>query len=324
LIQCKPVPHLDGLFLTSDGDATPMLQQVSINGRILPRSRARVSVADGGFLHGEGVFETIRLYAGKAIFIEEHLHRLTGGARMLGLVCPPGETIRREIGRLVRANRVREDAVCRISLSRAPQGRARRNAATRVIFLRALGEETARDFERGVHARTLGFERAAGPSASLKTLSYLPSLLALRAADLAGASEAIFISSGDLVLEGATTNIFARVENVFVTPPTDGRILPGVTRQRLLSLGGEGVPSIKEAPLEREALLGASEIFLTNAVRELIPVIRLDGRPVGGGRPGPFTRALQERWRTFVESLVSPPPRKRAQRRKRPGGAPRI
>ncbi len=291
-----------------------MLQQVSINGRLQPRSRARVSVADGGFLHGEGVFETIRLYAGKALFIEDHLDRLAAGARMIGLVCPPEKTIRREIGRLVRANRVGGDVVCRLSLSRAPHGRGRGNAATRVIFLRALAEDTSRAFEKGVHARTLGFERAAGPSASLKTLSYLPSLLALRAADLAGAAEAIFISSGNLVLEGATTNVFARVGDVFVTPPADGRILPGVMRRHLLSLGVEGAPSIMEAPLEREALLEAPEIFLTNAVRELVPVIRLDGRSVGGGRPGPFTRALQERWRAFVRSLVSHPLRKRAQR----------
>lgn len=301
-----------------------MLQQVSINGRLLPRGRARVSVADGGFLHGDGVFETIRLYAGKPLFLEEHLDRLTAGAAMIGLVCPTGETIRREIDRLVRANRVRGDAVCRLSLSRAPHGRTGRNAATRVIFLRALGEETARDFERGVHARTLGFERAAGPSAALKTLSYLPSLLALRAADLTGAAEAIFISSGDIVLEGATTNVFARVGDVFITPPADGRILPGVMRRRLLSLGGESAPSIREAPLEREALLAAPEIFLTNAVRELTPVIRLDGRPVGGGRPGPFTRALQERWRALVRRLVSPPPRKRSPRGKRAAGNAKI
>ncbi|MFQ5457366.1 MAG: aminotransferase class IV [Myxococcota bacterium] len=287
-----------------------MMQHVSINGRLVTRAQARVSVADGGFLHGEGLFETIRLYAARPLFLDSHLDRLRAGARLLGLACPPARTFRREVNRVVRANRVRDDAVCRISLSRAPSRRPRPRgeaAATRVILLRPLPEDIARATERGVHARTLRFDRAAGPSAAVKSLSYLPSILALRAADLAGAAEAVFISADDQVLEGATTNVFARVGDVLVTPPADGRILPGVMRGRLIALGGGGLPPIKEAPLPFRDLAEAPEVFLTNAIREVVPVTRLDGRRIGGGRPGPFTRSLQEACRA---AMTLPPSRR--------------
>ena len=180
---------------------------VSINGRLLKRHEARVSVEDGGFMHGEGLFETIRLYEGEPLFFEDHYTRLSNGARLLELACPAGTTLLKQIRQLTRANRMTGDAVCRLSLSRAPvSSRAERSPAgrraTRVMTLRPLPDELRRMTTRGIAARTLSFERATGPAAALKAISYLPSLLGLRAADLTGASEAIFVSEAGHVLEG--------------------------------------------------------------------------------------------------------------------------
>ena len=291
-----------------------MMRVVSINGRLLPRSQASVSVADGGFLHGEGIFETIRLYAGRPLLLPSHLRRAAAGLRLLGLAEPPRKTVEREIARVASANGVRGDAVCRLSLSRAPSGRGR---ATRVVVLRPLPDDLARASERGIRVQTLPFERATGPVPPIKSLSYLPSLLALRAADLADAAEALFISEAGEVREGATTNVFALVDGVLLTPPADGRILPGVFREHVLSLSGPGLPPVKESPLSREDLERASEVFLTNAVREIVPVIRLDTRPVGGGLPGPVTRGLQEAWRAYVAGSAGRPRRSPPRRRRR-------
>jgi branched-subunit amino acid aminotransferase/4-amino-4-deoxychorismate lyase len=283
-----------------------MMRVVSINGRLLPRREARVSVTDGGFLHGEGLFETIRLYRGKPLFLRDHHARLGEGARLLGLACPAEPDLLRQIGQLVRANRVRGDAVCRLSLSRAPSPRHPPEAgaprrATRVLTLRALMRT------RGITARTVPFLRAAGPSAALKSLSYLPSLLALRAADLAGASEALFVSPPGDVLEGATTNVFALVGECFVTPPADGRVVPGVLRRRLLALARAASLPFAETSLPITSLEAAPEIFVTNAAREILPVVRVDGRRVGRGRPGPATRAVQAAWRAHISALLVGP-----------------
>ncbi len=282
-----------------------MLRVVSINGRLLPMREARVSVREGAFLHGEGIFETVRLYSGRPLLLQSHLERASAGAKLLGLKLPPARTVEREIARLVAANRVRGDAVGRITLSRAHSNRRAAVArATRVLILRSLPDDLARQCERGISVRTLPFERAVGPAAAIKHLSYLPSILALRAADLAGAAEALFLSPGGQVLEGATTNVYACIDNTLFTPPADGRILPGVVRRHLFSLGGEGLPPIKEASISRADLDRASEVFLTNAVREIVPVVRIDARPVGGGLPGPATRAAQMAWRAFVSGLA--------------------
>ncbi len=289
-----------------------MMRVVSINGRLLPRREARVSVMDGGFLHGEGLFETIRLYRGRPLFLREHHVRLGEGARLLGLACPAEADLLQQIQQLVRANRVRGDAVCRLSLSRAPgpprpptTGAPRR--ATRVLSLRALPEDLERTRTRGIAVQTVPFVRATGPPAALKSLSYLPSLLALRAADLAGASEALLVSPSGYVLEGATTNVFALVNERIVTPPADGQIVPGVLRRRLLALARTASLPFEETSLRIASLEAAPEIFVTNAVREILPVVRVDGRTVGTGRPGPATRAVQAAWRAHVAALLDAP-----------------
>jgi D-alanine transaminase len=295
-----------------------MMGVVSLNGRLLPLRQARVSVADGGFLYGHGVFETIRLYGGTPLFLSDHAARLGAAARLLDLEYPSEAALGREIARLARANRVRGDAVCRVSLSRPPEFRRVRPGAgtrpTRVIVLRKLPDDLEQARARGIAACSVSFERATGPAASIKSLSYLPSVLALQAAALSGANEAIFVSPEGEVLEGATTNVFALVGGTVMTPPVDGRIVPGVLRRRLLEIGGGHALPIKEAAFTREELKEAPEIFVTNAVREVLPVVRIDGCPVGGGRPGPVTRAVQVMWASALADLLAHrlPSRKRA------------
>jgi len=285
----------------------PCIIHASVNGRVVPLSRAAIPVTDGAVTHGDGVFETIRLYGGKPLFLIKHRARLARGARLLGLACPSRAALTRNIDALLRRNLGCGDAVCRVSLSRPPgvdpaaRGVAR---ATRVITLRALPADLSRARSRGIAARTVPFDRGGGPAAAVKSLSYLPSLLALRLARAAGAQEAILLSSFGEVLEGAASNVFVRVENGFVTPPADGRILPGVMRGLLLDLARARSLPVAEAPVQLRDLTRAREIFVTNAVRELVPVVRLDGRAVGDGKPGRQTRRIQDAWEVYMKGLL--------------------
>jgi branched-chain amino acid aminotransferase len=193
-----------------------------------------------------------------------------------------------------------------VSLSAPPStpaswraSRRGRRAATRVILLRPLPADLARDLARGIGARTFREERATGPIAAIKATSYLPSVIALRAARRAGAREAIFVAPSGQVREGAASSVFARVGNAMITPPADGRILPGIMRALILALARKEALPVRERTLRAADLERAREIFITNAVREIVPVVRLDGRPVGTGKPGPLTRAVGMAWERY-------------------------
>jgi len=285
----------------------PRITHASVNGRVVPLARAVVPVTDGAVTHGDGVFETIRLYGGTPRFLTAHRARLVRGARLLGLACPSRAALTHDINALLRRNLGCGDAVCRVSLSRPPgadpaaRGAAR---ATRVITLRALPADLSRARSRGISARTVPFDRGGGPAATVKSLSYLPSLLALRLARAAGAREAILVSPSGEILEGAASNVFVRIGNRFVTPPADGRILPGVVRGLLLDLARARSLPVAEAPVRLRDLSRAREIFVTNAVREIVPVVRLDGRAVGDGKPGRQTRRIQDAWEAYKTGLL--------------------
>jgi len=285
----------------------PRIIHASVNGRVVPLSRAVIPVTDGAVTHGDGVFETIRLYGGTPRFLTAHRARLARGARLLGLACPSRAVLAHEITALLRRHRIPGDAVCRVSLSRpgsADSAAIARVRATRIITLRPLPKDLARARSRGIAARTVPFDRGGGPAAAVKSLSYLPSLLALRLVRAAGAREAILLSPSGEILEGAASNVFVRVGNGFVTPPADGRILPGVMRSLLLDLARARSLPLAEGPLRLRDLTRAREIFITNAVRELVPVVRLDGRAVGGGKPGRQTRRIQDAWEAYMKGLL--------------------
>ncbi len=280
----------------------PRITHASVNGRIVALSRAVIPITDGAVTHGDGLFETLRLYGGRPLFLPSHRARLARGARVLGLACPSEALLAREIGALAGRNRIRGDAVCRVTLSRpgsADPASRRAARATRVIAIRPLPSDLARAHSRGIAARTVPFDRGGGPAAAVKSLSYLPSLLALRLARAAGAAEAILLSPSGEVLEGAASNVFVRVGDRFVTPPADGRILAGVMRGLLLHLArGRALP-LGEGPVRLRDLVRAREIFVTSAVLEMVPVVRIDGRRVGPGRPGALTREISKAWEAY-------------------------
>jgi branched-chain amino acid aminotransferase len=264
------------------------------NGRYHPVEEPAVTLGNGGFLHGLGVFTTLRLYRGQAPDLHAHLQRLTEHGRQLELPPPPARGLVHEvISELVTVNNLQEkDMRLRLTVALAEQG----------AFFSAvpgpLPPGLASWQEQGMAAICLGpsFQRAHLPA--LKTLNYLPSMMALREAQAHQCPEAIILDRENQVLEGAVSNLFLFREAELFTPPDDGRILAGLTRKRVLDLARQAGLVTREAPISLAALRAADEVFLTNSIREVVPVTVLDGKPMGAGKPGELTCRLQAAYRT--------------------------
>jgi branched-subunit amino acid aminotransferase/4-amino-4-deoxychorismate lyase len=135
----------------------------------------------------------------------------------------------------------------------------------------------------------------------IKSLGYLYHMLAMLRAKEQAAHEAIFVASDGSVVEAATSNVFSVTNGILTTPPEDAGLLPGITREVVIELARKEGLDVREAPLALDALLAGDEAFLTGSVKEVMPVIAIDGKPIGSGSPGPITRLLHQRYRQAVE-----------------------
>lgn len=264
------------------------------DGRYHHEIEPAVPQGSGGFLHGNGVFSTLRLYRGTPILLQEHALRLADHASALGLPpSPAAEDIGTIVSELVRRNSLtQQDSRLRITWTIC------NHQGWLGLIPAAINKPWERWYTSGMGVITLGPEYRRAFRPDLKTLNYLPSLQALQQAARASlCPEAIILDEEGRVLEGAVSNVFAVQEGHLITPPDDGRILAGLTRRRVLKLARETGRTALEAPLVGSTLAAAEEIFMCNAVREIVPVVMVDGTTIGSGQPGPMTRLLQETYR---------------------------
>jgi D-amino acid aminotransferase len=278
---------------------------VWLNGRVVEATRARVPALDRGLLHGDGLYETWRTYGGEPFAVAAHLRRLAAAARRLALPVPgdPEDWVRRS-RLLVRQNGL-PDAAVRLTITRGDSGEAivpeRRAAPTVLLLVRPLPADLARRQRDGVRAVRLPFPRDASQTwGGLKLLGHASAVAGRMLAAKRRADEGLYVTADGEVTEGTTSNVFAVVRGALVTPPLDAGILPGVTRAMVLALARRAGLRVREAPLVAAHLARADEVFLTASTVEILPVVRLDGRRVGEGRPGPVTRALQARYAAAV------------------------
>ena len=272
---------------------------VWLNGRFVPARDARVSALDRGLLHGDGAYDTWRTYGGLPFAVAAHLRRLADAARVLGLPSPgPAAAWERRSRILLARNRLGDSAV-RLTITRGAAGEAlvpdRRVRPTFLLIARRLPATLVRQRERGVAAVALPFPRDAGPPwGGLKLIGHASAVVGRRVAARRGADEAIYVTPGGEVTEGITSNLFLVERGALVTPPRDAGILPGVTRAIVLDLARRSGIAVHEERVTVARLRRAREVFLTASTIEVLPVVRVDGRTVGGGRPGELTRRLQE------------------------------
>lgn len=280
-----------------------MASTVMIDGRIVPPERAVVSVFDRGFLYGDSVFETLRTYQGRLFALQEHLERLQQSAARVLIPLPVSlEVLRAELLEAVQAQGSAE-AYVRLTLTRGI-GRTLgldpelADGPLRVVLVTALAEPGAELYERGIAVITFRAERPSDALgvADAKIGNYLLAIMAMGAARAQGAAEALLEDTHGCILEGSTSNVFAVFRGTLVTPPRSAAILPGITRARVLDLARAYVP-VQERALPKTELAQADEVFITSSIRELVPVVRIDGRVVGPGVPGPLTLELLARFR---------------------------
>src|SRR6185503_6721178 len=280
---------------------------VYLNGSFVPRADARVSVDDRGFVFGDGVYEVLRAINGRLFATRFHNDRLRRSLDGIRISLRGSDTPERfvEIGKqLLKENGLLQgEATIYMQVTRG--------AATRVHTFPAadVAPTVYISVARFTPYRNLS---ASGESAishpdlrwgrcDLKTLNLLPNVLASQAAKEKGAFEAMLIRDG-VVTEGAKTNFFGVVQGALRTHPCDSHILPGITRSVLRDLAREVNVDLEETPIRVEEIPRLSELFLTGTTTDVMPVVTLDGQPVGKGKPGELTRKLQK---VLAESLAS-------------------
>ncbi len=281
-----------------------MRRLVSLDGRIAAPEAASVSVYDRGFLYGDAVFETLRTYGGVPCALDAHVARLARSAARLRMAVPGGEDGARE--RIMAAfaaarETPSDDGFARVMLTRgtAPLGLDMDLATTPtlVILVEPLPPPPAYDV--GIRAVTSTTLRAADGTgaAGAKVTSYLASILALADAKAQGAHEAILLDAARRVVEGTTSNVFAVKDGVIRTPGEEVGLLLGITRALVMD-----AVTVETAVLLPEDLYAADEVFVTSSIREVVGVVAVDGRPIGGGRPGAVTAQVHTAYRALALS----------------------
>jgi len=276
-----------------------------LNGVFLPLDQAQIPVLDRGFLFGDGVYEVIPVYGGKLFRLGYHLRRLQNSLDAVRIGNPLADDgWESMLEQLVAGNEGHDQTVyLQVTRGVAP----RRDHAFPVdsrptVFAMCTPCLVSRDIdnEPGVSAITLADIR--WQHCNVKAITLLPNILLRQQAIETDAAEAILIKNGYAV-EGAASNIFIVVNDTLTTPPNSPALLPGVTRDLILELAkANGIPC-READITTEELAGADEIWLTSSTREISPVIRIDDRPVGNGKPGVLWNRMIRLYQDYKEAV---------------------
>lgn len=304
----------------STGEVHELPTVVNIDGVLAGPEEAVVSVFDRGFLYGDSVYEVVRTYGGRLFEFDDHLRRLQRSAARLALV-PRWD-----------AARTHEECLRTLAASlggdppdpgAAPWNLGER--ALRVVMTRGAGEmgldpglavdpraiiiaaplhaPSALDYRRGVGCRIVGARGGftGSDDSSVKTGARTSHVLATGEARRAGAHEALLLDAGGSVTEGASSNVFAVRGGRLLTPPLTVGILEGVTRGIAIALAREAGIDVSETSLRPDDLVTADEVFITSTSREILPVVSIDGRPIGSGEVGPMTTMLHESFRAKAD-----------------------
>jgi D-alanine transaminase len=278
---------------------------VYLDGRFMPLADARVSVLDRGFVFGDGVYELVPVYSRKPFRLEEHLRRLQHSLDGIRLANPHGVAVWRELIEQLVAQQDFDDQSVYLQITRgvAPRDHAFPPGVAPTVFMFAqpLVSATAEQKAAGVCAITAPDIRWG--RCDIKAISLLANVLARQQAVEAGCAETVMLRDGFLS-EGAASNIFSVKNGVLLAPPPSRLILTGVTYDVVLELAAaHGIPAELRAISEAE-LRDADELWMTSSTKEIMPIVSLDGAPVGDGKQGPMARQMDALYQQFKQQVM--------------------
>jgi branched-chain amino acid aminotransferase len=285
---------------------------VYVNGRIAPADQAVIPVYDHGFVYGEGVYETLRTYNRIPFLYEQHCRRLRASARYLTLDVPFSDAeLRQWIEDTMAAAGELREAYIRVLLTRGVGDLSYDPKATPqpslIIIVKPFDEPPARVVEEGIKISLVSILRNHPGSVNpiIKSNNLLNNALAMQEALRRGGEEALMCNYRGELSECAQSNFFIVRNGVALTPKTDAGLLEGITREFIFEVGDDAGIKVEKATLVPRDLDTAEEAFITGSTRELSPVVRIDDRQIGDGRPGPITLRLLEAFRRRAHALTA-------------------
>jgi branched-chain amino acid aminotransferase len=284
---------------------------IYIDGAFVPKEQAKISVFDHGFLYGDGVFEGIRAYNGRVFRLQEHLDRLYDSAKTIDLSVPLTKAeMTQAIIETMKKNNLRDGYVRPIvtrgvgDLGLDPRKCAK---ASVIIIAVEWGAMYGDLYEKGLKAISVSVRRnpADALPPNVKSLNYLNNILGKIEANYKGGDEAIFFDTNGYISEGSGDNIFIVKNGVIYTPATLNN-LRGITRMVVIELAKSHGITLIEQNLGYYDMYSADEVFVTGTAAEVAPIVLIDGRSIGSGRPGPVTRQLMGAFKTVTEREGTP------------------
>ena len=270
------------------------MRKIHLNGGLIDAGEARIDPADRGLLLADGLFETLRVYRGRPFCLDAHLARLAASAALLGLPAPPVSKIAAATRDTLAANGL-GDASIRITLTRGAGPRGLLPPAEVTPTLMVVAHPLPSSLPTAMSACLASIRRNEhSPLSRIKSLAYLENILALGEAAAAGYDEAILLNTAGRITAGSRSNLFLVLDGVITTPPPGEGLLPGIARHTVLALADKHRIPAREMPVAPVEMARASEAFLTNSLLEVVPLTRLQDRPLPGG---PVTARLRQLYR---------------------------
>ncbi|MEA3493860.1 MAG: branched-chain-amino-acid transaminase [Candidatus Margulisiibacteriota bacterium] len=272
--------------------------KIFIDGKIIPSEKATISVFDRGLFYGDGVFESLRTYNGKAFQLDEHLKRLVKGTKSLKIRLPYSiKQLKQAVVKTIAANKF-EESYIKIIVTRGKSmghGLDPRNVegkATLIIIVEKQKVFSQKIYSSGWKAIISSVKKANVPISKIKSLNYLDNILAKIEANKTGANEAILLDEKGNIAEGTISNIFIVKHGTIYTPPADSPILPGLTRKLTIKLARQSAFKIIEKVISPKELYTADECFITFSGAGVVPITRIWNKKISKGKCGPITSGL--------------------------------
>ncbi len=285
-----------------------MNEKIFLNDKLIDIDKACISATDSGFLYGTGLFETMRSYNGVVFALADHLDRLFFSANVLSIdISYTKENIADAVNKVLQANKL-TDARLRLTLTGGPMSLPDEDRKPTLLITAAkLQPYPPEYYKKGVLVVLCPFRQNPNdPTCGHKTTSYYSRMIALKIAHQKRAAEALWFTTDNRLAEGCVSNVFLVKDSTLYTPPLKTPVLAGVARKTICRLAEENSIKLVEKDLSIDDLLAADEIFLTNVIMQVMPVISVEKHIVGKGKPGPVTQELREKFEELIDNQCRP------------------